>query len=207
MAEPIQKRQIAYKVGINSLVKGEYVKESGWLPNYILINGQKASRVNVIGVIVNIAEGTSSKEFLLEDKTGRMAVRSFENLEVLSKLNVGEIVKIIGRPREFNNEKYLVPEIVKVVDRGWFELRVLELGEVVSEKPEEIKIEKEKIKENIIKSNVDPEEVIKIIKLLDSGDGADYEEVVSKIKDDKIIKALLEEGEIFEIKPGRLKIL
>ena len=30
-----QKRQIAYKVRINDLLGGKYVKEEGWNPNYI----------------------------------------------------------------------------------------------------------------------------------------------------------------------------
>ena len=51
------------------------------------------------------------------------------------------------------------------------------------------------------------ENVIKIIKECDDGEGADYEEVLEKVKNEKLINSLMEEGEIFEIKPGKLKVL
>ncbi|MCK5854229.1 MAG: hypothetical protein KAG56_03340, partial [Sulfurovaceae bacterium] len=70
-----------------------------------------------------------------------------------------------------------------------------------------IKEEKISVEEEIIKNNIDPEEVIKQIKILDKGDGADYEDVLNKVKDEKMIQMLLEDGEIFEIKPGKLKLL
>jgi len=216
--EGIQKRQVAYNVCVGEISQGDYVKESGWLPNYILIRGNKVSRVNIIGVVVNMAEQEDKKEFLLEDSTGRVAIRSFETMQNLNKLKVGDIVKVVGRPREFNDEKYIVPEIVKEVNKGWFELRSLELGsptppkeKIEIKKVESIKDEtlEEKIvvKEDILKKYINPEEVIKQIKLLDKGDGADYESILEKVKDEKLIQMLLEDGEIFEIKPGKLKIL
>ena len=52
-------------------------------------------------------------------------------------------------------------------------------------------------------------EIVKLVKQLDKGDGVSIEELSSKnIKDiDKIIDMLLKEGDIFEIKPGKLKVL
>ena len=50
----------------------------------------------------------------------------------------------------------------------------------------------------------------KLIKDIDSGDGADTQEVITKSNIDKaeqIITNLLEQGEVFEIKPGRSKVL
>ncbi|MCK5107288.1 MAG: hypothetical protein KAQ83_01035 [Nanoarchaeota archaeon] len=229
--ETIQKRQVAFKVRIGKVSEGDYVKESGWLPNYILINGKKVSRINVIGICVSANDG--GKEFVLEDKSGRIPIRSFEDNDY--KVNIGDIVLVVGRPREFNDERYVVPEIVRFADRNWFRLRELELvsldnafgttsesqhlkndvstmklveGIISSKVKEEVFDKKEKkIQEDIIKSVTDPDDVMRQIKLLDSGDGADYEELLAKLGDGKIIKMLLEEGEIFEIKPGKIKIL
>lgn len=221
--ETIQKRQIAYKIRVGKITEGDYVKESGWLPNYILILGKKVSRINIIGVLVNVND--NGQEFMLEDKSGRIIIRSFEDNDYGVK--IGDIVLVIGRPREFNNERYVVPEIVRFVDRNWLRLRELELCsqeeifngnncenkclnnnltnnvENIAKSP----IREENTKEAIIKSVIDPEDVMKQIKLLDQGDGADYEELLAKIGDEKIIKMLLEEGEIFEIRPGKIKIL
>ena len=215
MAE-IQKRQIAYKIKIGDIHKGEYVQESGWTPNYILIDERKISRANIVGVIVNIEQGIDAQSFDVEDDSGRISVRFFEEKEQLKDLNVGEIVLIVGRPREYNGEKYIVPEIIKEVNGDWLELRAFELkkdenvekkeneGNYQQIKEEEIEIEdvgNVGSKENIV------EEIIGIINGLDKGDGADYEGVLEKVKNKKLIKSLLEEGEIFEIKPGKLKVL
>jgi len=214
MAE-IQKRQIAYKVKIGDIHKGEYVQEAGWTPNYILIHENKVSRANIIGVIVNIEQGIDAQSFDVEDDSGRISVRFFEEKEQLKDLSVGEIVLIIGRPREYNGEKYIVPEIIKEVEGSWLELRTFELKKenVGNEKDTEIKekagekvkgVEIEDVKEE--KGGI-AENVIKIIKECDDGEGADYEEVLEKVKNEKLINSLMEEGEIFEIKPGKLKVL
>lgn len=55
-----------------------------------------------------------------------------------------------------------------------------------------------------------PKIVREIIKELDSGDGADIDEIVLKSEIDeteKIIDNLLRDGEIYEIRPGRVKLL
>ncbi len=52
--------------------------------------------------------------------------------------------------------------------------------------------------------------IIKTIKEFDKGDGADIEEIISKlnsIKAESIISSLIKEGEVFEIRPGRVKVL
>ena len=54
------------------------------------------------------------------------------------------------------------------------------------------------------------EKIVTLIKELDNGAGADMQELVNKCdteEAEKIIKTMLEQGEIFEIKPGKLKIL
>ena len=46
MPEP-QKRQIACKAKIADLINGEYIKEEGWTPNYIITKqGKHISRIN-----------------------------------------------------------------------------------------------------------------------------------------------------------------
>ena len=45
---------------------------------------------------------------------------------------------------------------------------------------------------------------------MDNGDGADTEDIITSANMDNtedIIKSLLEEGEIFEVRPGKLKVL
>ena len=223
-----QTRQIAYKTSIGNILEGEYVKEEGWIPNYVLSGDEKLSRINLVGVVVAKSDSAENGEFLLEDKSGKIPVRFFEKSALFEKLVIGDFALVIGRPREYNGQKYVVPEIIKQVEKGWFELRMLEIGGVFKLQKEggkedikkggsvevfpkeETKEENEKEKglmNEIIKSKINSEDVLGFIRVLDKGEGADYEEVLEKARDEKILKNLLEEGEIFEIRPGKLKVL
>jgi hypothetical protein len=104
----------------------------------------------------------------------------------------------------------------KITEPKWIEYRKKELqlsGE------SEIQVEEQ----NIELANLGEEEfkmmkpvenysaiMLSLIKKLDKGEGSDTEQVIkqSRLKDaDKIITTLLYEGEIFEISPGKLKVL
>ena len=151
---------------------------------------------------------------LVDDKTGNISIRTFDNSSIFDKVGVGDIILLIGRPREYNNEKYVVPEIIKKINKSWFELRLIELNErskkkmILSNNPESGGIVKEDIIfDRIIKSKINSDGVLNLIRTEDKGDGVDYEQLVEKVGNEKIIKMLLEEGEIFEVTPGRLKVL
>lgn len=207
-----QRRQIAYKVKIKDLVNGRYVKEEGWQPNYIIIgDGRQVSRVNLIGIVVlkPVEESNNYQSIIIDDGSGKISVRSFEG-DILKIPKVGDVILLIGRPREYGNEKYVVPEIVRIIDnKKWIDVRKLEI-ELHSKKyraKEDVVLEEEII-ENKKENNAD--RIFKLIKDIDNGDGVDTEEIISKANvtgAEKIIANLLEEGEIFEIKPGKLKVL
>ena len=139
---------------------------------------------------------------VIDDGSGRISVRSFDDEEFGQHINIGEVVLLIGRPREYGTERYFLGEVIKKVDnKDWIRVRELELK--YEKPPEPVEEIKEK-PSNVITS------VIELIRELDQGEGADYEEVLNKAENaeaDKAIKNLLEQGEVFEIKPGKLKIL
>ncbi|MBU0535404.1 MAG: hypothetical protein KKE20_00430 [Nanoarchaeota archaeon] len=125
-----QARQTAVKTRISSLINGQYVVQQGWEPNYILYNDEKISRINIIGVIVskNQNELSNNKSVMIDDGSGRISVRTFDESSVLDSVSVGEMIILIGRPREYGNEIYIVPEIIKPLqDKRWAEVRRLEL--------------------------------------------------------------------------------
>ena len=219
-----QKRQTAYKVRIKDILENSYVKTEGWNLNYFLMNDKKVSRVNIIGAVVsNISEAPNFKNFDFDDGTARISVRDFgEN--VIKDVAIGDVILIIGRPRQYGNEKYIVPELIrKIEDKRWIEVRKLELkkefGEdaLRAEHPEEMYFEesvsvKEVIVEEDIVSSASSKEktpyqvVYETIKSLDKGEGIGIEELNIE-NAEKIIKDLLMQGEVFEIKPGRYKLL
>ena len=130
--EKIQKRQVAHKVRVNDILKGEYVKEEGeWVPNYVRVGDKKVSRVNLVAVVVSKDDSEGSNQSLMiDDGSGRISIRSFEGNQ-FSGAVVGDVVVVVGRPREYGGEKYIVSEILKKVeDTGWVEVRKKELGAV-----------------------------------------------------------------------------
>ena len=197
-----QKRQVAYKVRIKDILDGDYIKEEGWMPNYIrLIDGTKVSRVNIIGTIVLKTDEQNYRSILIDDGSGKLPVRSFEKYEVFDGVGIGDVVLIIGRPREFG-EKYIVPEVIKKIeDPAWIEVRKAEL------KKPEVGVSEEKVN-GVAVSPAD--KIFSLIKEADKGAGVDVEDIIKKSnisEAEKIIRTLLEEGEIFELKPGIVKIL
>lgn len=202
MADNYQ-RQIAYKVRIRDILSGRYVKQEGWEPNYVLAeDGRKLSRVNIIATVIS-ADGNSAA---VDDGSGSINLRAFEAEGPLSRISIGSIVLIIGRPREYSNELYLLPEIIKdIQDKKWVKVRQLEL----EDKPK-APVQPEVIERPVSAQQSQIEKVYALVKELDQGDGADSEQVIAKSgieRAERVISNLLMEGEIFESSPGKLKVL
>lgn len=209
MDEPtqIQPRQIAYIVNVNDLLSSRFVKESGWNPSYVVIADKNVSRINVIGIITDVSEENNFQNIVVDDGTGRISVRNFEKR---ADVAIGNIVLVVGRIRQYGNEKYVVPEIIKNnINKKWSLLwkrnAVKNEGKNI-EKQEPVSVSEEKIEE-IDKPKSEIEKIIEKIRELDDGNGASYAELIKEFKDEKLISNLLLQGEIFEIKPGRLKVL
>ena len=210
-----QKRQIAYKVRIQEIINGQYIKEEGWQPNYIITDdGKKVSRINLIAVVVAkpTEQETISQSIILDDGTGRISARVFEKNNIFDNIEIGDVVLLIGRPREYGKEMYLLPEILKKIqDKSWIKIRELELGnkKIKKDTEENKKQMTENVDEEIIENTEESpaDKVISIIKENDKGDGVDFEEVLKQVNEEDMIKELLKKGELFEIRPGRLKVL
>lgn len=198
-------RQIAYKVRISDILNAHLSKDN--LSLYAVINNSNVSRVNVISTLVHKAEDASYSSAIMDDGTGRLSLRSFERKDIFSKVDVGDAVLIIGRLREFNNERYIIPEIVKKVDNSdWINVRKFELRNNITTDFEKGETKNEMIEESVFVVD----EVLSLIKKLDSGEGVLIDDIVKESgKDDieKTLNRMLENGEIFVIKPGKVKVL
>jgi len=211
-----QRRQVAVKANIKDIVNGKYIKEEGWQPNYIETeDGRKISRVNLIGTIVfkSDDENFNYKNFIIDDGSGKISIRSFDKNN-LSEFDVGNIILVIGRLREFSNEKYIIPEIVKKIpDVKWIQVRKLELNNFEEKnKVEPVNnVEKEDVHEEI-EENLESSgnSVCDLIKKSDNGNGVLIEDIIKNSKSEdteNIIKKLLENGDVFEVKPGIVRVL
>lgn len=236
---PKQQRQVAMICCVKDILEGEYKREEGWLPNYILTKSNyKISRANIIGVVieVNLFEPgkNSYSQIILDDSSGKISARLFEEFNKLKGINVGDIILVIGRPREFGNEKYLLLEIIKKIDdKRWADVRKLELRKILSEKVIQVK-------ENNSKRYADAYEVIenpvidgvekiddnteiaeslmsfigKYIRQNDKENGVAVEDIIgyfdsnnSVEKIENKIQEMLKQGILFEVRPGIIKFL
>lgn len=113
----------------------------------------------------------------------------------------GDTLQIIGNIREWNGEIYMIPEIAKKVDARWLLVRKLEIqaarkGIVSDEKGD-----------NSLKN-----QVLDKIKKAESEGGIDRDALIMDIEAapeaiEREIKILLEEGLVYEPRPGRLRYL
>jgi RPA family protein len=216
MAEEQQKRQIAEKARIKYILQGRYVQQEGWNPNYIeAVDGRKISRVNIIGAVVSKEEGEeiNYNSIIIDDGSGKISARVFgEEIKRLKNVNIGDVVLIVGRPREYGGERYILLEIIKKIeDKKWIEVRQKELGKELDVEKEE-KAEKDfeeevSSAEDVVKEESTAEKIIDFVRKTDGGDGVDIEDIVNEFSDEDCVKNLLSEGELFEIRPGRVKVL
>lgn len=124
----------------------------------------------------------SHEPLIIDDGTGNINVRNFD--QTLGA-TIGDFVLCIGRPRSHAGEPYILGEILKKTNPQW---------KTYYEKTQ---------KQPAITNPLD------VIRELDKGEGANFEEVAKKLgsKGEDIITGLLARGDIFETRPGKLKIL
>jgi len=206
----------AKKVLIEDIQKGKYVNATDEEPAHIVtLWGEKASRVRVLGTVVDKNVDERMCFLFLDDGTGVISVRAWgEDARALEKYEVGALLDVIGRIREFAGEVYLYPElIVRVQDPN---LETLRLLEIVRDRKKVVQagmlpVPKETKPEIEVVEMMSPETKIEaIIEKLDKGDGVTVEELASALKISKLeawerIRNLLAQGTVYEFKEGRYK--
>ena len=211
----LRKRETAYKLRIGDLLKGNQIfDQSGTLENikprllHIELGNKKILRVNIIANVVDKFESQGETKFAtltLDDGSGQIRVRVFgEDINKFQDIIQGDTLSVIGLLRSFNQELYILPEIVRKQDPKYLLVRKLEI-EKLYPKPLSQE-EKQKIKSF-------RDDIIEMIKLSEENEGMDKDEIILKLKEAKPeiitqeIQKLLEEGVIYEPKPGRVRYL
>ena len=150
----------AIKVRIVDLVNGNFVKGSKeeLTPSYLITPfGEKISRVNIVGIIIEkfVNENEDYVSIILDDGSDRIRVKGFkEDASLFSGIEKGDLVLVIGKVKEFLDEIYINAEIVRKVDSYVELLRKVELLKKLSKKKEMV----ENIKK--ISGSLEEEEVI-----------------------------------------------
>ena len=206
----------AKKVLIEDIQKGKYVEATDEEPAHIVtLWGEKASRVRVLGTVVDKNIDERMCFLFLDDGTGVISLRAWgEDARRLEKYEVGSLLDVIGKVREFAGEVYLYPElIVRVEDPN---LETVRLLEIVRNRKKILMAgmppaPKEAVPKIEVVEMVTPEsEIEAAIERLDRGDGVTVEELASALKISKPeawegIRRLLAQGVVYEFKEGRYK--
>ncbi len=197
------KRHVAYKLKIGDILSGSPVVDGERL-KFVEINGKNVARVNLIANVVDKFIQDDEKKFAsvtLDDASGQIKLKTFgEDIEKLKQLEQGDTVLAIGMVREWNKEVYLTPEILKKKQPEYLLLRKLEND---SNKPTvTYKKEITELKDKLIN----------IIKREEPNGGADIKKLIEELgaKQETVnqeIRKLLEEGTIYEPRPGKVRYL
>jgi RPA family protein len=257
------KRRTAYRLFIGMILQGRPELRNQRLL-YSMINNKETTRVNIIGNIIDkfVSEQKPYCALTIDDGTGTIRIKAFaDSVNMLQKFEQGDSINVIGKLSHFNNEIYILPEIVKESGITWLIARKLELekefGKDITkilsdqqreeqiakhqeeknpyqptQKPEESKqkqiepAESEPIKEEKIEiekeekenksseekaENSTKSEILEKIKESEP-DGIDIDKIIMSMNKpveeiNNTITALLESGDVYEPKPGRLRIL
>lgn len=231
----MKKRFPARKVRISDLINGKFLDAQKCV---MTPYAMKVSRASLIGTVVGkfVSDDNSFASITMDDSTETIRIKSFGSTKFFENIDVGSDVEVIGRVREYNNEIYVMPEIVKKISPELEMLRRLEITKNIMEWKNKISlIEKNKDKKlqeleklgineeeldsileflNVPKENkvnVNENVIIDMLSEMDKGSGVDYKSLFEKASlpeyvVEKIVGKLLEDGVCFEPKPGVLKI-
>ncbi|MBM3303829.1 MAG: hypothetical protein FJY76_01940 [Candidatus Aenigmarchaeota archaeon] len=205
-------RMVAQKVKIAELNGGDWVKNEGMEPSYVVIKrGEKVSRARILATIVSkfVSEDKEFASVTLDDGSGTIRVKAFKTVKPLEKLEEGGVVDAIGKVREYNGEVYVVPETIRKVDDPNLEtLRMLELEKLARQaggRPKETLLEKLPAKEKA------PDLRARVIELLKNNrEGLEYAQLLEKLgasenEAEPVINDLLSEGVCYEPTPGKIR--
>ena len=202
------KRHVAYKFRVGNLLTGKPIIDNEKF-SFLELGGKKIVRINIIGNIVDKYESKVNKRYTfltLDDGSGQIKIKSFGDDSVkFEDASQGQTVVVIGTLRFFNNEIYVSPEILKEYDPKYLLIRKLELeksrfqNHSIVEK-EQITATKDKILDEI--KNSESDGGIELNKIIEK-----FNVSVSKDIINNEIQKLLEEGIIFEPRPGKLRWL
>ena len=205
------KRNIAFKLRIADLLAGKSVIDPDMQRfNFLELGDKKIIRINIVANVVDkyVSEGESKFVVLtLDDGSGQIKMRAFsEDSEKIKNFVQGQTILVIGLLRSYNNEIYITPEIVREQDSRYLLVRKLEIEKQRNQIAKVFDVGKPEIKQ--IK-----DKIIDFVKNAEAQGGADTETLIITLREaspesiNSEIKKLLENGTIFEPRPGKLRWL
>jgi RPA family protein len=210
MPEP-KKRETAYKVRVNDILRAtqifEEIEGANKRLKFVELGDKKIQRINIIANVIDKYESEGERRFAsitLDDGSGQIRARVFgEDLSKFANIVQGDTLLIIGVLRFFNNEVYILPELIKKQDPRYLLVRKLEIDKSYSS----INMIKPKQEIKILR-----DELLGLIRSSETKEGIEKEEIILTLKAQpeiivQEIQKLLEEGIIYEPRPGIVRYL
>ena len=125
-------RATAVKLAVEDVLLSEYTETQGKTqPNFIMVRGKKVERVRVMGNILTIYKPVDKNHgsITIKDSTGDIQARAFKGaLSQFRGLREGDLVDVVGKPREHDGTRYInVESVTPLNDGDWMPLREKEL--------------------------------------------------------------------------------
>ncbi|MGV8152165.1 MAG: OB-fold nucleic acid binding domain-containing protein [Candidatus Nanoarchaeia archaeon] len=206
----IKKREVAHKIRIGDLLKSNPIFEESDSLNkrllFVELGQKRIVRVNILANVIDKYSSEGEKRFAsitMDDGSGQIRARLFgEDIAKFDSIMQGDTLMIIGLVRSFNQELYIFPEIIRKQDPRYLLVRKLEIEKDYLPFPAPKKQEIKALRE----------QVLELIRNSEKNEGIDSDEIVMKINSQpplitQEIKKLIEEGLIYEPKPGKLRYL
>lgn len=197
------KRNVAFKMRIGEILAGKVILDGERFKS-LETQGKQVVRVNLIANVIDKYVQDGEKKYAsvtLDDGTGQIKLKAFgDDIEKFTQLNQGETVLIVGLIRTWNNEVYITPEIIKKKEPAYLLIRKLEI-----EKDMPKTIAKEQLSEL-------KDKILQMVKDGEANGGADIDHLILQLKEspdiiNQEIKKLLEDGIVYEPRPGKIRYL
>lgn len=219
--------ETAYRFWISQILNSRPIFEEEKFA-MLELQEKKVTRVNIMANVVEKYQGEKPYSSLtIDDASGQMRVKSFER-NILENVNIGDSVVVIGNLRFFNNEIYIMPDIIRKISPQRIFARKLELGETEEIKQlsrlnqmQAMNAEPEKIiqttEEGTSEEKQENKEIIEtskelILNMIRASETVGIEEIIMKTnlpveEINHVIAELLEQSIIYEPMPSKLRLL
>ncbi|MFH1327135.1 MAG: OB-fold nucleic acid binding domain-containing protein [archaeon] len=201
------KRNIAFKHRIGDILIGKPIIDNERF-SFLELGAKKIIRVNIAGNIVDKYESQGETKYLnftLDDGSGQIKLKVFgDDVQKFTSVTQGQTVIVIGVLRYWNNEIYISPEIIKEQDPKYLLLRKLETEKNKSTSADPIG------RQEIIAVK---DRILGAIKNSEDEGGIEKDKIIMDLRDispeiiNQEIQKLLEEGIVFEPRPGKVRYL
>ena len=220
----MQQRQTAHQLWIADVLGSAYVVgDQDAFSGTLAVRGKNIVRVNLIGTAVDsyLNQDDSFGSLTIDDGTGTIHIKAFkEDLKKIREVKSGDLVNCCGLVKEYNDERYMTAEVVKILDDPyWLLSRMLALSKQVPlrsitiQEGQRLAQDEHKEETSTLPSKEPSSSTKQLLSLITSAEeGISLVDLEQKLMISHqalmaLLDTLVNEGEIYQFKPGHYKRL